>query len=359
MNHSRSNALYVVNTYSSSNHFLKSKDLKLYEIRSISWNWTCWDLRSALKNCVKENIHSGKHCVCVCVTLCVTWQSYLNMFCLLISAGAFQRCSCYCNRRRSREWSSGNSTSHTMHWYSRALPHRFEIFGRPVCGAPRCPRSERRDLDRAERFEDVRNVDGGVGALLLQLDHQGLRLCVGLRGTTGRRILNPWGGWKLKPCQNIRILPWGARSRLYQEQFVQLDPLLATFSFGIYTEEKISARLCVRVDGGLLRCGAGTCAGCPWIRIFQNISVQSSNHWRKFHEMPDGWSLLPNTASKIRVSILKRLLFWYENKHVALTRMSYKNQAAIVHVTLFFLGCTFSKRNTSPPFKRNTCVVPW
>ena len=93
-----------------------------------------------------------------------------------------------------------------MPWYSRALPHRFEIFGRPVCGAPRCPRSERRDLDRAERFEDVRNVDGGVGALLLQLDHQGLRLCVGLRGATGRRILNPWGGWKLKPCQNIRIL---------------------------------------------------------------------------------------------------------------------------------------------------------
>ena len=77
---------------------------------------------------------------------------------------------------------------------ARLLPHRFEIFGRPVCGAPRCPRSERRDLDRAERFEDVRNVDGGVGALLLQLDHQGLRLCVGLRGATGRRILNPWGG---------------------------------------------------------------------------------------------------------------------------------------------------------------------
>ena len=152
-------------------------------------------LRSEI--CIKElceRKYSQRETLCVCVTLCVTCQSYLNMFCLLISAGAFQRCSCYCNRRRSREWSSGNSTSHTMHWYSRALPHRFEIFGRPMCGAPRCPRSERRDLDRAERFEDVRNVDGGVGALLLQLDHQGLRLCVGLRGATGRRILNPWGG---------------------------------------------------------------------------------------------------------------------------------------------------------------------
>ena len=73
----------------------------------------------------------------------------------------------------------------------------------------------------------------------------------------------------MKPCQNIRILPWGARSRLYQERFVQLDPLLATFSFGIYSEKK---NLCSPLRAGRWRAPAMRGTDLPRLPVDPNIS---------------------------------------------------------------------------------------